>query len=133
MSCTNLHFVGISLLSFIAIGDYTKTVALPPIIATMARRLGIMAGMGTAETTWTRHFEKTISENGVDPTGLVETLNRAFKDLIFKAKITEDIVGARKTYNGGTSIPPANLGFQRQRLQVSSCGSDFLLVNLCAF
>lgn len=100
------------------VGDFSKTVALPPIIATMARRLGVAAGRDTIETTWTRHIEKTISEGGVNPVGILDALNRSFKDLIFKAKITEEIVGQEKTFNNGTSIPPANLGFQRQRLQV---------------
>jgi hypothetical protein len=100
------------------LGDFTKTVAVPPIIKTMARRLGISAGKKTERTTWTRHIEKTITDGGLDPTGMVDTINRSFKDLIFKAAITEDIVAARKTYNNGTSIPPASLGFVRERLQV---------------
>lgn len=73
---------------------------------------------GTINTLWTRHIEKTISEGGVNPAGMMDRLNQSFGDLIFKAKITEEIVGRKKTFNNGTSIPPANLGFQRRRLQV---------------
>lgn len=85
----------------------------------MAKRLGISRGKGTVRTVWVRYIEKTIAEAGFDHSGMVDTLNRKFRELLQRAKHTEDIVASRLTHNGATSIPPARLGFQRQRLQVS--------------
>ena len=70
-----------------------------------------------------RYIEKTIAEAGLDHGGMVDTLNRYFRELVQRAKITEDIVASRLTFDGGRSIPPARLGFQRQRLQVSVMAS----------
>ena len=54
---------------FVSSGDFTKTVALPPIIKEMARRLGISRGKSTVRTTWVRYIEKTVAEAGVDHSG----------------------------------------------------------------
>ena len=108
-------------------GDFTKTVALPPIIKEMAKRLGISRGKETVRTTWTRYIEKTFVEEGIDHQGMMNKLNDYFKELVKRAKRTEEIVGARLTHDGGTSIPPLRLGFQRHRLQVSDyCVADRL-------
>ena len=88
----------------------------------MAKRLGISRG-NTVRTVWVRYIEKTIAEEGLDHSGMVERLNRYFRELVQRAKHTEDIVAARLTHDSGTSIPPARLGFQRHRLQVSISGS----------
>lgn len=71
-------------------------------------------------TTWVKYIDKVVADAGVDYTGLVNSLNEKFKELIVRANYTESIVSSKLTYNNGTSIPPARLGFQRQRLQVSA-------------
>ena len=91
----------------------------------MAKRLGISRGRDTVRTVWVRYIEKTIADEGLDHSGMVDTLNRYFRELVQRAKHTEDIVAARPTLDGGTTIPPARLGFQRQRLQVSvACSTE---------
>ena len=88
----------------------------------MAKRLGISKEKEVLRTTWTRYIEKTIADEGISHTGMVENLNGYFRDLQIRAKRTEDIVSSRLTYeqpDGRKSIPPTRLGFQRQRLQVS--------------
>lgn len=106
------------LVMLLYLGDFTKTVALPPIIKEMAKRLGISRGRETVRTVWVRYIEKTIADAGLDHSGMVDRLNRYFRELVQRAKHTEDIVAARLSHDGGTSIPPARLGFQRHRLQV---------------
>ena len=69
-SRTDSNFSPTQLLTFFwLLGDFTKTVALPPIIKEMARRLGISRGKSTVRTTWVRYIEKTIAEAGVDHSG----------------------------------------------------------------